>query len=40
MRRFDMRLPALVRVSDADACQTETQNVSAVMIISRVDCTS
>ena len=29
MRRFDMRLPALVRVSDADACQTETQNVSA-----------
>ena len=29
MRRFDMRLPALVRVSDADECQTETQNVSA-----------
>ncbi|HET9306886.1 MAG TPA: PilZ domain-containing protein [Candidatus Sulfotelmatobacter sp.] len=29
MRRFDMRLPALVKVGDVDECQTETQNVSA-----------
>jgi hypothetical protein len=29
MRRFDMRLPAIVRVSEADEFQTETQNVSA-----------
>jgi hypothetical protein len=29
MRRFDMRLPALVRFEGADEFQTETQNVSA-----------
>jgi hypothetical protein len=29
MRRFDMRLPALVRVEGAGEVQTETQNVSA-----------
>jgi len=29
MRRFDMRLPAIVRVEGADEVQTETQNVSA-----------
>jgi PilZ domain-containing protein len=29
MRRFDMRLPALVHVEGADEFQTETQNVSA-----------
>jgi hypothetical protein len=29
MRRFDMRLPALVRLEGADEFQTETQNVSA-----------
>src|SRR5208282_5059161 len=29
MRRFDMRLPAIVRVQGADEVQTETQNVSA-----------
>lgn len=29
MRRFDMRLPALIKVGDVDECQTETQNVSA-----------
>ena len=29
MRRFDMRLPALVKVGDVDECHTETQNVSA-----------
>lgn len=29
IRRFDMRLPALVKVGDVDECQTETQNVSA-----------
>src|ERR1700730_13225091 len=29
MRRFDMRLPALVRLESADEFQTETQNVSA-----------
>ena len=29
MRRFDMRLPATVRLDDAHEFQTETQNVSA-----------
>jgi PilZ domain len=29
MRRFDMRLPAVVRVEGADEVRTETQNVSA-----------
>lgn len=29
MRRFDMRLPATVRLEGADEVQTETQNVSA-----------
>jgi len=29
MRRFDMRLPALVKMGDQDECATETQNVSA-----------
>ena len=29
MRRFDMRLPAVVRLDQADEFQTETQNVSA-----------
>ena len=29
MRRFDMRLPAIVRLEGADEVQTETQNVSA-----------
>ncbi len=29
MRRFDMRLPAIVRVQGADEYHTETQNVSA-----------
>ena len=29
MRRFDMRLPAIVRVDGADEVRTETQNVSA-----------
>lgn len=29
MRRFDMRLPAIVRVESAGEFQTETQNVSA-----------
>jgi hypothetical protein len=29
MRRFDMRLPAVVRLTGADEFQTETQNVSA-----------
>ena len=29
MRRFDMRLPAIVRVDDAQEFHTETQNVSA-----------
>jgi hypothetical protein len=29
MRRFDMRLPALVRLDGTDEFQTETQNVSA-----------
>jgi hypothetical protein len=29
MRRFDMRLPALVKFGEADQCHTETQNVSA-----------
>jgi len=29
MRRFDMRLPALVRLDQENELQTETQNVSA-----------
>jgi hypothetical protein len=29
MRRFDMRLPAIVRLEGADDVRTETQNVSA-----------
>jgi hypothetical protein len=29
MRRFDMRLPAVVRLEGADEVRTETQNVSA-----------
>ncbi len=29
MRRFDMRLPAIVRLEGADEVRTETQNVSA-----------
>jgi hypothetical protein len=29
MRRFDMRLPAIVRLEGIDEVQTETQNVSA-----------
>lgn len=29
MRRFDMRLPAVVRIDDASEFHTETQNVSA-----------
>ena len=29
MRRFDMRLPAIVRVEDRGEIRTETQNVSA-----------
>jgi hypothetical protein len=29
MRRFDMRLPAIVRIEGANEFQTETQNVSA-----------
>src|SRR3984957_6135587 len=29
MRRFDMRLPAVVRLSESAEFQTETQNVSA-----------
>src|ERR1700730_13498603 len=29
MRRFDMRLPAIVRLEGANEFQTETQNVSA-----------
>lgn len=29
MRRFDMRLPAVVRLDPANEFQTETQNVSA-----------
>src|ERR1700728_5012101 len=29
MRRFDMRLPAVVRLTGVDEFQTETQNVSA-----------
>ncbi len=29
MRRFDMRLPAVVRLDEKDEFQTETQNVSA-----------
>lgn len=29
MRRFDMRLPAIVRLEGADEFHTETQNVSA-----------
>jgi hypothetical protein len=29
MRRFDMRLPAVVRLEGIDEVQTETQNVSA-----------
>lgn len=29
MRRFDMRLPAIVRVESASEIHTETQNVSA-----------
>lgn len=29
MRRFDMRLPAVVRIEGSDEFQTETQNVSA-----------
>ena len=29
MRRFDMRLPAVVRLEDENEFQTETQNVSA-----------
>ena len=29
MRRFDMRLPAIVRLEGASEIETETQNVSA-----------
>jgi hypothetical protein len=29
MRRFDMRLPAIVRIDENNEFQTETQNVSA-----------
>jgi len=29
MRRFDMRLPAVVRLNESSEFQTETQNVSA-----------
>jgi len=29
MRRFDMRLPAVVRIEGSEEFQTETQNVSA-----------
>ena len=29
MRRFDMRLPAIIRLADAAEFRTETQNVSA-----------
>ena len=37
MRRFDMRLPAIVRLEGADEFHTETQNVSARGVFFYVD---
>jgi hypothetical protein len=37
MRRFDMRLPAIVRLESANELQTETQNVSARGVFFYVD---
>jgi hypothetical protein len=37
MRRFDMRLPAIVRIESANELQTETQNVSARGVFFYVD---
>jgi hypothetical protein len=37
MRRFDMRLPAIVRLEGAIEFHTETQNVSARGVFSYVD---
>ena len=37
MRRFDMRLPALIRLEGADEFQTETQNVSARGVFFHLD---
>jgi len=37
MRRFDMRLPAMVRLEDANEFHTETQNVSARGVFFYVD---
>lgn len=37
MRRFDMRLPAIVRIESATELQTETQNVSARGVFFYVD---
>ncbi len=37
MRRFDMRLPATIRLGTADEFQTETQNVSARGVFFYVD---
>ena len=37
MRRFDMRLPAIVRLEGADEVQTETQNVSARAVFFYLD---
>jgi hypothetical protein len=39
MRRFDMRLPAVVRLEGANEVQTETQNVSARGVFFYLDCT-
>jgi hypothetical protein len=37
MRRFEMRLPAIVRLEDAGEFQTETQNVSARGVFFYID---
>ena len=37
MRRFDMRLPAIVRLEGTDEVQTETQNVSARGVLFYLD---
>ena len=38
MRRFDMRLPAIVRLEGANEVHTETQNVSARGVFFYLDC--
>jgi len=37
VRRFDMRLPAVVRLEDSAEIQTETQNVSALGVFFYLD---